>query len=286
MTPLERRCLLLLRAYPASYRHDRGEEILGTLLEATPEGRAWPLARDIRCLVTGGLRARAALNRQRTTAANLRIAVVAGAAAYLAFSTAFEVKFAVLTLAAPAERGLPDGWHLLLAAALVGLAVALVWVGSRRTVVLTGLTAAAIAVSLAGWVPRAFHWPISELACMVVLALLAGRGGRPGRAWLWLVAIVAVLPLATDLTPTFWSFPPAAWLVAMGIASLPWSVIDARPVIATAVFLLAFTLPSAMEDAGPPPGVLVLAVVGAVAAVAVWPLHRQSARAARHGSSS
>ncbi|MGB6453627.1 MAG: hypothetical protein WBH47_03965, partial [Streptosporangiaceae bacterium] len=60
MPVLERHCRLLLRAYPAAYRQDRGEEIIGTLLEATPAGRSWPLHRDIRGLVVGGLRARAA----------------------------------------------------------------------------------------------------------------------------------------------------------------------------------------------------------------------------------
>ena len=46
MTRLERRSGLLLRAYPAQYRKDRGEEIIGTLLVATPDGRSWPLARN------------------------------------------------------------------------------------------------------------------------------------------------------------------------------------------------------------------------------------------------
>jgi hypothetical protein len=39
---LERRARWLLRAYPAAYRADRGEEIIGTLLEAVPPGRDWP----------------------------------------------------------------------------------------------------------------------------------------------------------------------------------------------------------------------------------------------------
>jgi hypothetical protein len=43
MSALELRCQLLLRAYPPGYREDRGDEIVGTLLEATPDGRTWPL---------------------------------------------------------------------------------------------------------------------------------------------------------------------------------------------------------------------------------------------------
>ena len=58
MTPLERRCRWLLRAYPAWYRRDRAAEMLGTLLEASGPGQSWPSLRDARALITGGLRAR------------------------------------------------------------------------------------------------------------------------------------------------------------------------------------------------------------------------------------
>jgi hypothetical protein len=61
MTPLERRCRLLLRAYPACYRRERVEEMLGTLLEASPPGRRWPSFRDARGLIIGGLRVRGIL---------------------------------------------------------------------------------------------------------------------------------------------------------------------------------------------------------------------------------
>ena len=58
MTPLERRCRWLLLAYPACYRRRRGEEMLATLLEASPPGGRWPSFRDARALLTGGLRVR------------------------------------------------------------------------------------------------------------------------------------------------------------------------------------------------------------------------------------
>ena len=58
MTPLERHCRWVLRAYPAWYRRDRAAEMLGTLLEASQPGRRWPSVRDARALVTGGLRVR------------------------------------------------------------------------------------------------------------------------------------------------------------------------------------------------------------------------------------
>ena len=58
MTPLERRCRRLLLAYRAWYRRRRGEEMLGTLLEACPPGRRWPSFRDARALIAGGIRVR------------------------------------------------------------------------------------------------------------------------------------------------------------------------------------------------------------------------------------
>jgi hypothetical protein len=58
VSALERRCRRLLLAYPAWYRRRRGEEMLGTLLEASPPGRRLPSFRDTRALITGGLRVR------------------------------------------------------------------------------------------------------------------------------------------------------------------------------------------------------------------------------------
>jgi multisubunit Na+/H+ antiporter MnhF subunit len=132
MTALARRCRLLLRAYPAAYRQERGEEIIGTLLEATPQGRSWPLARDVRGLAVGGLRARAALNRRLTTAANFRIAALVGVACYLAFSAVAYLRVVVRILTGPNVAHQAAGWPALAVAILVGLAVALAWLSSRR----------------------------------------------------------------------------------------------------------------------------------------------------------
>ena len=85
MSTLERHCQLLLRAYPAAYREVRGEEIIGTLLEATPPGRSWPLPRDIRVPDIRRAPGPRCAQPQLTTGANLRIALLAGVAAYLAY---------------------------------------------------------------------------------------------------------------------------------------------------------------------------------------------------------
>jgi hypothetical protein len=282
MTTLERRCRRLLRAYPTSYRRERGEEIIGTLLEATPEGRSWPLARDVRGLLMGGLRARAALNRRLTTAANLRIAVLVGVAGYLAFSALVYLRVSVHLLVAVTGRAHAGGWLLLAVAVLVGLAVAVVWLSGRRSPLLAAAIAAAAAVALAGaWRPTALGWPVTELACLAVLAVLAGRGERPGVRWLWPVALVAALPLIAGISSEVGKIMFGVLLLAFGVVSVLWVFIDARPAIATAMFLLAFWLPSGIDNLarglGIAPGVPLLVLLTLVMALALWRLRRQSA---------
>jgi len=80
MSPLERRCRRLLRAYPRWYRRQRGDEMLATLLESSRPGQRWPSARDARALIIGGLRVRATQDQRLTTAANLRLAAQLGVA--------------------------------------------------------------------------------------------------------------------------------------------------------------------------------------------------------------
>ena len=60
-TSLERRYRRLLWAYPAAYRHRRGDELLATLLEAAPPGQRYPTLRETLGLLGGGLSARAGL---------------------------------------------------------------------------------------------------------------------------------------------------------------------------------------------------------------------------------
>ncbi len=286
MTALERRCRLLLRVYPADYRQGRGEEIIGTLLEATPAGRSWPLPRDVRGLFIGGLRARAALNRRLTTTQNLRTAVTVGAATYLAYSATSDLIYGVIWLTHPPVYGQQPARPQLLAGALVLLAVAVMWAGSRKSVLVTALILAAVAVCLAGYWRSAYGWPIPELACLGALALLAGGDRRPGRGWLWPVALVIASLLVTYLGPAYlW---PGGWapsfllpLEAIGVISLPWAVIDARPAVTMAVFLLALWLPVGITSLVPYfdlGAVLPVLITIPLAAVAVWRLRRQSAR--------
>ena len=294
MSRLERHCQLLLRAYPAAYREARGEEILGTLLEATPPVRSWPLPRDILCLFAGGLRARAAQPGQFSTGANLRVATVAGIAAYLAFSasgflgsylrSAFVpdlVQAAVVSPRGVAELTAPFGWPLA-AVVLSLIPVALVWMSRRPAVVILGALPAAAATCYAGpWQDIGVGSTVVALAALVALA---GHAERPSWRLFWPLGLLAIVPLPVPVAGGRDTVLAGLILAALAVTilSMAWMVIDARPAIAIAVFLLAIQLPLTISllATGDRSVVSPLFVLGmiAIAAVAVWRLRRQSAR--------
>ena len=191
MSPLERRCRLLLRAYPAPYRRDRGDEILGTLLDATPAGRGWPQLRDARSLAVAGLRERAAHNRQLTTAANIRTAALIGVTVYLAFSIAGYLSALLISelQTGQAELSPPPGDEFVVASLLAATAV-LAWVSRRRVIVLIGALPAAAGVCYAA--PWGTGLPGASVTLLVCLAgadecWRAARNGRPGDGSGWSV---------------------------------------------------------------------------------------------------
>jgi len=282
MSPLERHARQLLRVYPAAYRSERGEEIIGTLLEATPEGVAWPLPRDIRGLTSGGLRARAMQNRQRTTTANVRLAALVGVAAYLAqLATAVLKIFVRYQLASGWQSQYsPYGWPLAAGMVVMLLTVATVWLSSRRAAVVLGALSAATAVTYAGpWRSGADTTGIAYLLSLAAMIMLANSRSRPGLRWLWLVGLAVAVPLVP------WPVLSGGVLLAAGIASIAWVAVDARPFLALVVYFLAGALPVAISNVvsgvgivGP---VVLLGVAAAVTAPALWLLWRQSARSGR-----
>lgn len=64
--PLTRHYRRLLLCYPRSYRRDRGEEILGLLLDTAPAGRIRPTLREALDVVRNGLRCRLGRPTSRT----------------------------------------------------------------------------------------------------------------------------------------------------------------------------------------------------------------------------
>lgn len=254
MTPLERRCRRLLLAYPAAYRRERGEEMIGTLLEATPDGRTWPLQRDCRAMLVGGLQVRAAQNHRLSTLASLRLAAMLGCVLYLSFE--FYSLAGILLWQLGARLGLLTQSYLQLAFAaglLACTAVVVVRPGGRKgaiaaTVAAVAVIAGAAAVvivslSAAAGIARV----LAELLTLAVLALLSRRGERLPWLWLWLpglaVAAALLAPVASSLRfPHYFALllaqPTSLYVWApVTFLALAWIVIDARPAVGIAIFL-------------------------------------------------
>ena len=283
LTALERRSRWLLRAYPAAYRRARGEEIIGTLLEAAPPGRSWPRPRDVRTLAMGGLRARAAQNQHCTTVANLRVAMMVGVALFLAFWVA-------RYLSSLAGAAAWHAWPAALTGLLIATAVLLAWT-TPRFIALTGALAAAAAVSYVALARGQLVGPaVIQLVCLAGLVALIPPTGRPSRRWLWLVGPIAALLLLAWVAPgsahlaSFFRLAPSEVMLVIVLAAVFWIAVDARPAIAfITYFVLSLVQLGAanITIAGYFAAQLLplLLITAAIAALAVWLLRRQSARA-------
>ena len=290
MTSLERRCRLLLHAYPAWYRRERGEEILATLLQASQPGRSWPAPRDTRALIMGGLQVRAWRTQNPGMTVSLRQAMLGGAALALLWFVAQDL--------AGLSEGLVLAWthtttvqpHIgpwIAADALTLAAVAAAWFAPRPAVAVLALAAAAAQECWSGRIMA-----IQPAGLLILLAILAPGRNRPPRSWLWLAGALSaanlldqatgvrpLLPIYNAISPTLTVLP---WIV-LGAAVL-WAAIDARPAIAMAVWLastyLVIALLEHLEQVGelrPWEWQVPAAGSAILAAAATWRLRRQAA---------
>ena len=288
---LERRSRLLLRAYAAAYRRERGEEIISTLLEATPADRTWPRPRDARALIVGGLKARATQNRSLTTGANLRVAVMVGVSLYLSVWVASYL--GTMSIESQVIWRPGSGWPAsppVLTGLAVAATIALAWTAPRR-VALAGALPAAAAVCYFVLVRAHITGPaIIQLASLAGLLALVPRTARPSRRWLWLlVAVMATAPLP-DLQTYVGTFQPLPTttlelVLAIGVISIICIGIDARLALAFVTYFVLTGLELAANSIILGLGLswlfsllLPLLIVAAVAALAVWLLRRQSAK--------
>jgi hypothetical protein len=294
MTPLERHARWLLRCYPAVYRRERSEEMIGTLLEATPDGRRWPRARDVRALLICGLKARAAQNRQRTVGANLRAAVMAGLALYLSLWVGVFVAGAVqqLTSKSPHYVGLTS-WPAAVIALLSVATIVLAWTAPRRIVVAAALAGSAAVVSIGLATSGLLGTPFLQALALGGLAALAPRAGHPSLRWLWLPGIFAVSWALLQLGVSYawfgytWGlFTPGLLLLVVVAGGVAWVAVDARLIVAVLTYLAVAALQIPVAEVVPD-GFGVFAalpafgVVIAILAPAVWLLRRQSAHTVR-----
>lgn len=244
---LERRYRLLLRAYPTSYRAERGDEILGTLLERAPAGRTVPAWRDAYSLVLAGLRVRARPNHRLSAPGTPRLAVVLVLAIPLATWAANRVGLALrIALGEPGSspplvHALGGPGVLLSVGSVILIAIALIWFAPRPLLVPILLAPAAMILIV---MVRSLMWPgsviyLGILLCLIVLTTV--RSQRPPLSWLWLTAAVP----AAEIIAMMWRgmHPGTAEVTALAVAGsalLLWLWTDARPALGIALLLAAF----------------------------------------------
>lgn len=246
MSRLEARARLLLRAYPPDYRADQGQEILGTLLDGSPEGRSWPAPREAWSLVTGGLRVRAARNRQQPFATSLRLALLLAAALGLAANSMYRWLWWVN--GAPPSGGI--GAICAICAVLAGAAVVTPWF-ARRSVTICLALIAALALGLLAY-HAGFRFGVAWFVVppLALAAVVAMEPARPPRAWLAIPAagflasaLLLFVQALVDYSPGLSSVVGIAGTVlvdGIGCGALLWIIVDARPAIAVAIFLEGF----------------------------------------------
>ncbi len=241
MSALERRYRRLLRAYPGWYLADRGEEMLGTVLEADTRGRAWPSAREAKTLIMGGLRVRGGQGERLGMAASLR--QVGLFAAVLIASTYAAINLATLKgrfggRGFPFPPG-PFTWVGVIIGLLTLIAMTAVWPRWRGW---PGWRAVArvIALVTAGlWVyqppTREPVEAIGPVLALVLIAILGSGAVRLPRSWFWLAAVLFAGRELSYLTQAA-TVPYFTAFLAVIVGTIAWSVVDARPLAAVAVW--------------------------------------------------
>ncbi len=261
MNTLERRCRFLLHAYPAAYRRERAEEMLGTLLETTPQGRTWPLPRDTQALLLGGLRVRSGQERRLSMPGNLRLAALLGCAIFLSFTAVNYGSYGVGYTFNAYTRGSGIAgflhWQPVTVMALLLTAAVLPWLAGRIVVALGAIAAgtAVVAYDLSSQFPwNDFHLSqapregdaaaiLEVLLPLAALVLLALGKERPPRLWLWLPTSAIAFAVLAEFRAVEGILSnqnlslqdPYLWLVPFGIA-IAWIGIDARPAIGVATY--------------------------------------------------
>ncbi len=267
-----------MRAYPSAYRAGRAEEIIGTLLEATPPGRNWPLAYEVASVIGGGLRARRAANLRQGLSASLRQAAILGVALSLAQFPGGLVR----DLVAWGQSGFRyfpsfDAQAYLLPSALIAVILAAAWSGRRwlmavpavvtfaATLVYFVLTRSTSAGTLS------LYLLMIGVATLAVLVPLTTRAARPPMSLLWLVCLqlavaalysLVVAALHAEFFARQWPINQPIPFVRLNIVpigaynsylsaitvvvAICWLVTDVRPLIGV---ILAAMLPNTVEVA-------------------------------------
>jgi hypothetical protein len=264
---LEARYRWLLRAYPKGYRHERGAEMIGTLMEAAGDDQRRPTARESAALVLRGLQARAGAHRARSARQSwlgtLRLAVLL----LLVYATAgWLADTGRVAGRVMGDRAVDYPPELLYPLGMVITALAVVAVARGRYVLgllatFGGLATALVVTYFAmvgvdnvtgdyhyppvGWVvdwigTEPTFWPL-PLALLLTAPLIAWPAPGTRRPVPWLLGVlVAVFTLPTAYEVTIGVQPLAT--VAVIIGFLLWTVVDARATVAAGVMLMPVIL--------------------------------------------
>jgi hypothetical protein len=125
----------LLLIYPKAYREERGEEILGTLLDASPSHKSYPALRDVLDVTLHGLQMRLGLTADRFVGRVLGLAAMPGlviAAVLSIFLAIFGEWLPHVGQAAPMNGPLSMAALLVYVAWVLGAAGGVIWPHRRR----------------------------------------------------------------------------------------------------------------------------------------------------------
>jgi hypothetical protein len=217
---VERRCRLLLYAYPASYRVQRGDEIVTTMLDAAPPGRA-PRLTDQLDVVASGLRQRLGtarvpgLHAGLVRAAPVALALAAGISAFAWWRIEPVSLGAVMGGAALFGR-----FRTLAPIAYSAWILAMLGWTICRPAVGRVLIGAALVVTLAlplvaplTYVDRPPLWVVMSLTAFGLLAFAGtspGVGAMPAHTDERLAVLTGAVAIAIGASTVVLAWPPAA----------------------------------------------------------------------------
>jgi hypothetical protein len=251
---LERRYRLLMRSYPQTWLDERGEHLIGTLMEISESSQQWPKPREASSLLLSGIRVRAGADRLESPGRAWRDSIRPALVLLLALQIVVQVWLTVLSF--EDLNGAPVTWQLLAQPAVTcaisgGAALALLAARLRLGVALALLTPLPAVLP-----PFNYTWDNYFVFLVVVwwlpvigLAIpLLRQPSAPG-PWRWQLAL-PMLVLASLLAPLSGLYLVALAALALLLAAcLVWGiVIDPRPAIALGLLLLV-TIPQLLVSA-------------------------------------
>jgi hypothetical protein len=241
---LERRYRQLLRSYPQVWRRERGEELLGTLMELSQPGQRWPKPREARSLLLSGIRARAGVDQLQSSAQAWRDSTRSALILMLALQVIVQVW---LTVISNGDRnGSPVSWQLIGEPA-VTCAVA----GGAALILLAGRNRLGIALALLTPLPAVlppftntwdniFVFAVATwwLPIIGLAVPLLRRPPAPG-PWRWQLAMPLLVLGSTLLPLSGFLLVALAAILLLLAACVAWgAVIDPRPAIALGLLFL------------------------------------------------